>query len=451
MNWKDATLTGWGRVLHARTLVGRPERLAELDTAPALAERGGLIARGAGRSYGDAALNAGGRTLLTTRLNRMLSFEPATGELVCEPGVTFGDLIETFAPRGFMPPASPGTAYATIGGAVANDVHGKNHDVHGSFGDHVRWVELLLANGRTVRIGPDHDPELFAATIGGLGLTGVMRRIAFHLLPGASAAVEVRERRMVDLDAYLTAFAETRGKATFSVGWVDALAKGDALGRGIFETAEFAPAPGPAATPARRAAMPVDLPGFILNPMSVRLFNAVYFARVPAAGRTRIKPLGRFLYPLDAIGDWNRIYGKRGFYQFQCVLPDAESPAGLRMLLETIAAAGRGSFLAVLKTLGGDGRGHLSFPMRGHTLALDFPRAQGAEELIGRLIRIAGERGGRVYLAKDALLGAEDFRAMYPRVGEFERVLARVDPGGRFASDLARRLKLKPSPAAGAS
>ncbi len=445
MNWKDATLAGWGRSSHARTLACRPERLAELDAAPASVGRGGLIARGAGRSYGDAALNEGGRTLLTTRLNRMLSFDPATGELVCEPGVTFGDLIETFCPRGFMPPASPGTAFATIGGAVANDVHGKNHDVHGSFGDHVRWIELILADGRMVRVAPDGDLDLFAATIGGLGLTGLMRRVALRLLPGASAAVEVRERRIADLDAYLAAFSETRAKATFSVGWVDAFAKRGALGRGIFETAEFAPTADLAAKPAHGAAVPVDLPGFVLNPASVRLFNAAYFARVPAAGRTRIMRLARFLYPLDAIADWNRIYGKRGFYQFQCVLPDAESPTGLRLLLEAIAAAGRGSFLAVLKTLGGEGRGHLSFPMRGHTLALDFPRAPGAEEFIGRLTRIARERGGRVYLAKDALLGADDFRAMYPRAGEFERVLARVDPAGRFTSDLARRLKLKPA------
>ncbi|HSE78645.1 MAG TPA: FAD-binding oxidoreductase [Alphaproteobacteria bacterium] len=449
MNWKEATLAGWGRSSTARTRLGRPERLAELDAAPRTADRNGLIARGAGRSYGDAALNDGGRTLLTTRLNRMVSFESMTGELVCEPGVTFGDLIETFAPRGFMPPASPGTAYATIGGAVANDVHGKNHDVHGSFGDHVRWIELILADGSTRRVGAADDPDLFAATIGGLGLTGLMRRIAFRLLPGASAAVEVRERRMSDLDAYLTAFAETRGKSTFSVGWIDALAKSGALGRGILETAEFAPAAGLVSKPRRRAAVPIDFPGFVLNPASVRLFNAVYFARVPAAGRTRIMPLAQFLYPLDAIADWNRIYGKRGFYQFQCVLPDAESPAGLRTMLEAIAAAGRGSFLAVLKTLGGEGRGHLSFPMRGHTLALDFPRASGAEELIGRLIRITRERGGRVYLAKDALLGAEDFRVMYPRLDEFERVLARVDPMGCFTSDLARRLKLKPAPMAG--
>lgn len=436
------TVTGWGRNRFAAVRAARPERARDLDEAVAHAGAGGILARGASRAYGDAALNEGGAVVLTERLNRILNFDAASGEVVCEPGVTFAELLKVFLPRGFMPPASPGTAFATIGGAVAADVHGKNHDRHGSFGDYVLWFDLLLADGRTVRVSPESDPELFAATIGGMGLTGVLRTIAFRMLPGATRWVALRERRIAGLDEYLEAFSEVREAATFSVGWVDALARGAGLGRGILETAEFAADEAP--PPARRTrAVPVDFPGFVLNRLSVRAFNALYLNRVPAAGRMSTRPFTEFLYPLDTLHDWNRIYGKRGFYQFQCVLPDDAAQGGLRRLLEAVSDTGCPSFLAVLKTLGRSGRGHLSFPMRGHTLALDFPRRSGAEDLLRRLETITLDHGGRLYLAKDSLLSRDSFRAMYPDVPRFEAVLARVDPKGHFISDQARRLGLK--------
>lgn len=435
-------ITGWGRASRARVRAARPERPRDIDAALAAAASGGFVARGSGRAYGDAALNDGGQVLLMQRLDRFLSFDPATGEVACEPGVTFADLLEVFLPRGFMAPASPGTAFATVGGAVAADVHGKNHDRHGSFGDHVRWLDLRLADGTTRRISADSDPELFAATIGGMGLTGIVRAVCFRLLPGAAQKVAVRERRMASLDHFLTAFTDVRETATFSVGWIDALARGGALGRGVLETAEFVP--GSAATPARRPrAVPFDLPSSVLNRWSVRAFNELYFRRVPADGREHVRPFRDFLYPLDAIHDWNRIYGRRGFYQFQAVVPDAAAPTALRAMLETISAAGRGSFLAVLKTLGRPGRGMMSFPLRGHTLALDFPRAAGVEALLQRLAAMAVDYGGRVYLAKDALLSPEQLRAMYPALPRFEEVLQRADPQGVFMSDQARRLALK--------
>lgn len=441
-------LTGWGRATVSHSLVCRPERQRELEAALMPTDRG-VIAHGGGRSYGDAALNSGGHTVLTTRLDRLLSFDVATGDVVAEPGVTFRDLIGVFLPRGFMPPTSPGTAFATVGGAVAADVHGKNHDRHGSFGNHVRWIDLLMADGETRRVTAEGDPDLFAATIGGMGLTGLIRAACVRLLPRATPNVNVRERRIADLDAFLAAFSEVRETATFSVGWIDALATGARLGRGILETAEFTPTEfaGAEATakPRRTRAVPIDLPGFALNPLSVRAFNEVYLRRVPVTGRERTVPFPEFLYPLDAIHHWNRIYGKRGFYQFQCVLPDATAAAGLRQLLEEIARAGNASFLAVLKTLGGEGRGFMSFPMRGYTLALDFPRRAGTEALIRRLEDITRERGGRVYLAKDALLSPDSVRAMYPQMPKFEQVLARVDPNNLFSSDMARRLALKPS------
>jgi decaprenylphospho-beta-D-ribofuranose 2-oxidase len=438
------TLSGWGRSSVARTRACRPERERELGEA--IAETGAetVIAYGAGRAYGDAALNDGGRTVLTTRLDRLLSFDAATGDLVAEPGVPFRDLVDIFAPRGFMPPTSPGTAFATVGGAVAADVHGKNHDRHGSFGDHVRWIDLLTADGEARRVSPDSDPELFAATIGGMGLTGLIRAVCFRMLGQATPFVRVRERRIRDLDEFLSAFEQVRDTATFSVGWIDALARGGRMGRGVLETAEFAPAGSAVLSAEKTRAVPLDFPTFALNPLSVRAFNALYYRRVPVSGRERVVPFRKFLYPLDAIHHWNRIYGKPGFYQFQCVIPDARARDALAALLSEIARGGSASFLAVLKTLGREGRGYLSFPMRGYTLALDFPRRAGTEDLIRRLEAITVANGGRVYLAKDALLSPEALRAMYPKIPQLEAVLARIDPQGKISSDMARRLALKP-------
>ncbi|WP_158044936.1 FAD-binding oxidoreductase [Skermanella pratensis] len=445
MTWKTMTLTGWGRTRRAEVAACRPERApAAVSTLQGRFEHG-ILARGLGRSYGDAPLNDGGNILLTERLNRMVSFDPADGTLVCEAGVSFDDLLTAFLPRGFMPPTSPGTSFATVGGAVANDVHGKNHDRVGSFGDHVLWLDLILPSGEQVRVSPTERPDLFAATIGGVGLTGVILHVCFRLRRVASGSVEVRERRMPDLDAFMAGLADARETAGYSVGWIDGMARGGAMGRGILETAETAPAD-PAGAPPKapgKRGVPVDLPGFALNPFSINLFNQAYYRRVPAAGRTRTLPVRRFLYPLDAIHDWNRIYGKRGFYQFQNVVPDAQAPAALRKLLEAISDARAGSFLAVLKTLGGEGKGHLSFPMRGYTLALDFPRRDGVEDLLARLAAITQDHGGRVYLAKDAVLDPASFARMYPKLGEFRQVLDRIDPDRRIQSDMSRRLDIR--------
>ena len=447
MRSRELEIAGWGRARKARVRAWRPEREAELDRSLAEARPRTAIAVGARRAYGDAALNDGGDAILTQRLDRFLAFDPATGTLEAEPGATFRDLAGTFLARGWMAPASPGTAFATLGGGVAADVHGKNHDRHGSFGDHLRWLDLLGADGVTRRVSPTEHAELFAATIGGMGLTGIVRRLAVALLPAPATAMRVVERPVADLDAHLAALFAAREASTFSVGWIDALASGASLGRGILETAEFAPGATPPA-PGRALRVPVDAPGFALNPWSVRLFNRFYARRIPAAGRESIRRFDAFLYPLDAIAEWNRIYGKRGFYQFQGVVPDAEAPRALRRMLEAIAAGGRASFLAVIKTLGGEGRGMLSFPMRGVTLALDFPRVAGVEALIDALNRLTLEHGGRVYLAKDALLTADLFRQMYPRAGEFAALLERIDPDCVFASDMARRLGLRPARAA---
>lgn len=435
-------LAGWGRIAPATVSAHRPERLRAVAPIVAAAGTNGVIAHGAGRSYGDAALNEGGDALLTSRLDRLIAFDDATGTLVAEAGVTIDALLSIFLPRGWLLPVNPGTAYVTLGGALANDIHGKNHDRDGSFADHVQWFDLLTADGQLRRVTPSDD--LFAATAGGIGLTGIVLRLCFALKKIAAPAFVVREDRMGSLDDFLSAFNGRAREAGYSVGWVDTLAKGGKLGRGILETAELAPI-GRSFIPDRMKGLvvPVDLPGFVLNSASVAAFNTLYFHRIPAAGRERIIALRRFLFPLDALSGWNRMYGKRGFRQFQCVLPDAEAPTGIRKLLDAISAARSSSFLAVLKTLGGHGKGHLSFPMRGVTLAVDFPNRPDAPDLLHRLERIVLDHGGRVYLAKDSALSAEGFAQMYPRLPEFRHMLREIDPRGKFQSDMARRLRIR--------
>ena len=402
----------------------------------------GLIVHAAGRSYGDCALNAEGSAVLSSGLAGVLDFDAETGLVSVEPGVTFGQLMAAFLPRGFLVPVSPGTGFATIGGAVANDVHGKNHEQAGSFCSHVEEIDLLTADGTLRTIGPSVEPVLFYATCGGLGLTGIITRVAFRMKTVPGQGVMVRSQRVADLGAFLAAMAET-ASATYSVGWIDGTARGRALGRGILETAEPSAGAVPR-PPARMLRVPFDFPGFALNALSIRLFNELYFRKAPASPRVRPAAFATFFYPLDALRDWNRIYGRRGFYQFQNVLPFEGGEAALRDLLEVIAASRRASFLAVLKRLGpGIGpAGPLSFPMPGFTLALDFPAGPGIEDLYRRLQDITLRAGGRIYLAKDALLGAEAFREMYPRWREFAALLAQIDPKRRVQSDMSRRLRL---------
>ncbi len=440
-----ATLTGWGRVARAASVTQRPDGVADLGNVFAERRRAhGLIAHAAGRAYGDCALNAEGTALLTAGLTGVLSFDPASGQIAVEPGVTFRQLMAAYLPQGWLVPVSPGTGFATIGGAVANDVHGKNHEVAGSFGQHVTELDLLTPDGATRTIGPHAEPALFQATCGGLGLTGVITRVAFRMKRVPGPGVAVRSRRLPDLDAFLAAMDAAR-TATYAVGWIDGCARGGALGRGILETAEASGGACRGAAPRAGMRVPFDFPALALNPTSIAAFNALYYRRAPAAGRLATVPYSTFFYPLDALRDWNRIYGRRGFHQFQNVVPFASGPKALRELLEVIAASRRASFLAVLKRLGpaAPDAGPLSFPQAGYTLALDFPAGPGIEALYAELVAITLRHGGRVYLAKDALLTAEAFRNMYPRWGEFRELLERVDPKRHLQSDMSRRLRLR--------
>lgn len=439
--WATRDLSGWGRVLRSRSAVARPERFAQLPRLldDPLARPGGLLARGAGRSYGDAALNGGGAVALTERLDRVLAVDAAAGLVVAEAGVRFGDLLDVLLPHGLMPAVMPGTGLATLGGGLANDVHGKNHHRAGSFGQHVAWFDLRRPDGSLQRVEATDSDPLFRATVGGLGLTGIVERIALRTTPAPSNTVLVHRRRIRDLDQYLEAFAQAHDRSPYIVGWIDALARGAALGRGVLEVAEPSPQ-GIADAPPRAWRWPVDAPAVLLNPWSVRLFNAGYRLRVAPSGNETRMHWRRFLFPLDGIHEWNRMYGRRGFHQFQCVVPFDGGGAALRRLLERIAACGQGSFLAVLKALGPAGVGLMSFAMPGYTLALDFPNAPGAVELIGELERLALDCGGRVYLAKDSTLTPGALRRMYPSLDAFENVLRDVDPQHRMRSDLARRL-----------
>jgi len=401
-----------------------------------------ILAYGGGRSYGDNAINSNGAAIATRSLNRIISFNEVTSELVCEAGINYHEIVDKFLPRGFVVPASPGTAFVTIGGAIANDVHGKNHDHSGSLGDHLNWIELVCADGSVIRASANDNKDVFDATVGGIGLTGIIVRVSLNLDRIDADSVIVKETRVSDLDDFMDKLSMARSKARYSVGWIDALKRGPNLGRGILETAELS-GDYIGQTQRRELRMPVNLPNGTLNRQTASLFNSIYYRRIPAAGRERLISYDRFTYPLDAIHDWNKIYGSRGFYQFQCVLPDEESQRGLRSLLDVISKAGAASFLAVLKTLGSSGQGYLSFPMRGYTLALDIPRRLGAVDILQKLEKLTLDHGGRVYLAKDAVLSKRGFREMYPRHKEFTSILEGLDPEQRFRSDMAIRLGLR--------
>ncbi len=437
MRWKETEYGGWGRVLKANGKLARPDKPAALTDT--LADESGP-AVGALRSYGDAALNDCGHAIQMTRLDRFIGFDAETGVLEAEAGVSITDILSTFAPKGWMPAVMPGTGFATLGGCIANDVHGKNHHGAGSFGQHVESIELLCANGSKKRVSPGRNKDLFRATVGGLGQTGIVLSAKIQLAACTSRLIQVDERRAEGLLEFMEMLSDST--ATYSVGWIDATAKGRSLGRGILEEAELTSSN---MTPKLRKTrkVPFDAPSFALSPPVVRLFNNAYFRRIPEQGRGVLRSLEDFFFPLDKIHDWNQLYGKRGFHQFQCVLPDSSAEETLTTMLRLISKAGLASPLAVLKRTG-DGRGgYLSFPMQGYTLALDFPNTKGAAELVSELNRITRVAGGRIYFAKDSLATPEDIEGAYPELADWQKTVATADPDGVFVTDLVRRLNLR--------
>lgn len=438
-------LSGWGRFPTVDCEVGRPA------DARALADQLGgatpAIARGNGRSYGDASLNPAA-TVDMRRLDRLIDLDPATGLVVCEAGLMLSDLIDVLLPRGWWPAVTPGTRFVTLGGMIASDVHGKNHHGAGSFCDHLDWIDLAVADGRVLRCSRTEHPDLFAATCGGMGLTGMILRAAFRMTRVETASMRQRTRRAPTLRHAIEQFEGTLDW-TYSVAWIDCLASGRDLGRSAILLGEHARLDdlptaahrAPLARPARRTKrVPVDMPPALLGRTAVKLFNKLYYAaQRPGDALVGVEP---YFYPLDGLLDWNRIYGRGGFVQYQCVLPLEASEAGLTRILAEIAAVGQASFLAVLKRMGQQSFGMLSFPMPGYTLALDFPATAANLALLDRLDAVTVDHGGRIYLAKDARASAATIAAGYPRLAEFREVRRRYEVDARFSSLLSDRLAL---------
>jgi FAD/FMN-containing dehydrogenase len=411
-----------------------------------------VLPHGMGRSYGDSCLNQDGGLLITTSLDRFVAFDRARGTIECEAGVTLAAilaLLEGQAPgsggQTWFLPVTPGTKFVTIGGAIANDVHGKNHHVAGCFGEHVEALRLLRSNGEVVTATPTQNTELFKATIGGLGLTGLILSARLKLLSVPGLWMEAEDVRFPDLDAFYRLSDEALAEWDYGVAWIDCVAGGAKLGRGVFTRSRHAEAPRVRTNkPRRPLAMPVELPEFLLNPYSIGAFNTLLWHKAPAAPKRRLVGYDPIFYPLDSIHSWNRMYGPRGMYQYQCAVPEATARPAIRDLLKRIAASGEGSFLAVLKTFGDrPSPGMMSFPMPGVTLALDFPnRGPRTLAMLEELDAITMAAGGRIYPAKDGRVSAAAFQAGYPQWREFARF---VDPG--FSSSFWRRVSAAANPA----
>ena len=450
----NKTLSGWGRYPFVESALFRPEKVADFAQILHGTDDSTVLARGLGRSYGDAALNSAGSTILTERVNRMLGFDPQTGILRCEAGVTMKEILETFVPRGWFPNVIPGTKFVTLGGAVAFDVHGKNHHRDGAFSRYLRSIKLLLASGECVQCSRQENSDLFWATVGGMGLTGIITEVELTLKPIQTAYISSHNIKANNLDEAFELFEQYEPQYQYSVAWIDCLAAGKALGRSILMFGNHAPldslSPQQRANPLeikskRTIKVPFDFPAGLLNKYTMSAFNTLYFAKQRSRQTQGLVDYDSFFYPLDSIWDWNRLYGKKGFVQYQCVFPFETSRAALTRMLQLCSQAGLGSFLAVLKRLGPQD-GWLSFPMPGYTLALDIPVKPGIEKVLGQLDSLVVQSGGRVYLAKDARLGADAFRAMYPDFSKWLTVKSRVDPSNRFSSVLSERLNIQPQP-----
>lgn len=408
------------------------------EEALALPGEGSLLPHGMGRSYGDSCLNDGGTVLATRGLSRLIAFDPDTGVLRCEAGVTLAEILELFVPRGWFLPVTPGTKYVTVGGAVANDIHGKNHYADGTFGRFVRAFELLRSDGSRRVCTPDQHGDLFRATIGGLGLTGLLTWVELELRRVDSPHILQETIRLRNLDDFFRVNEESERDWLYTVAWIDCLARGRRLGRGLYMRGNHAaadPRRPPRASGGPRLSVPFDAPGFLLGSWSVKAFNALYYRRQLRRQKRATVPYEPFFYPLDSIGRWNRIYGKRGLLQWQCVVPDPDTVVDL---LEMVSRAKEGSFLVVLKTFGSvPSPGMLSFPRPGITLALDFPnKGPRTFSLLQRLDERILAAGGALYPAKDARMAPALFEASFPNWREF---VPHVDP--RFSSSFWRRVR----------
>lgn len=392
-----------------------------------------------GRSYGDSCLNNGGVLLDITELRRMISFDAERGIICCEAGMSLAEILDFIVPRGWFIPGTPGTKFVSIGGAIANDVHGKGHHRDGTFGCHVRRLELLRSNGERLICSPTENEALFRATIGGLGLTGVILWAEFNLKPIKSAYIDAERIRYPNLDEFFEINEDSKDYE-YTVGWVDCMVKGERLGRGLYTRGDhFDPPLGnedfPAAKP--KATMPIDLPSYTVNKLTARAFNEVYYRAQLTKSVRDISTYDAFFYPLDVINNWNRFYGGKGFMQWQCVVPYKDSREPIIDLLTRVAESGKASPVVVLKTFGDvESPGMLSFPRPGITLAVDFAnRGQVTFDLLNELDAVVRAAGGAIYPAKDARMSFETFAVGFPQWEEFAQ---HIDP--KFSSSFWRRM-----------
>jgi FAD/FMN-containing dehydrogenase len=414
-----AEVASWGNVARGAHVIFTPGSGEDAFPPSQMVET--VLPFGQGRSYGDSCLNIGGGLLLTRGLDRVMSFDRERGRITCEAGVLLSEILNLVVPHGWFLPVVPGTQHITVGGAIANDVHGKNHHRSGTFGRHVRKLELLRSSGESFRCAPGLNGEWFAATCGGLGLTGLILRAEIQLRPIACEGVDVESVRMENLDDFFGLSEESAEHFEYAVAWVDCLARGKRLGRGIFERANHCSVRRPCGHAPRHLDVPITAPFSLVNTVSLRPFNALRFHRASRVPRREVKHYESFFFPLYGIPHGNRLYGPRGFHQYQCVVPLECGREAVRELLATISRSGLGSFLGVLKQFGATpSPGLLSFPAEGVTLALDFP-ASGAklERLLAALDRVVTAAGGRLYPAKDCRMPASLFQAGFPRWREF--------------------------------
>ncbi len=448
-------LAGWGRTAPTVALVATVSAADDVVRAVASAPERGILARGLGRSYGDAAQNAGGLVLDMTRLDRIHAIDAEARLVDVDAGVSLDVLMRALLPLRLWVPVLPGTSQVTIGGAVAADVHGKNHHVAGSFGNHVRSLDLATADGAVRTLAPD-DPAtsaLFWATVGGMGLTGIVLRVTLAVQPVETSYFVVDTERAANLDELMERLVEGDHRYPYSVAWFDALTTGHRLGRAVLtrgrsatrdDLEALAPELRRTALALRRPSrgtVPRGMPPRLLNRLTARAFNELWFRVSPAAARRDVQDVTQFFHPLDVVQDWNRLYGPRGLCQYQFAVPDGAEEQ-FRRCVRVIAESGHVSALNVLKRFGPRNPAPLSFPTAGWTLAVDIPVSAGLDGLLRRLDAMVLDAGGRVYLAKDSRLPATTLAAMYPRLDEFRQCRAEVDPTGRFASDLSRRLAL---------
>jgi decaprenylphospho-beta-D-ribofuranose 2-oxidase len=441
-------LTGWGRACPSAAWVAVPDTAD--DVTDLLGRPGHHLARGLGRSYGDAAQCAGGTVIDCTAMDRIAELDHGEGTVKVQAGCSLDALLRVIVPRGMFVPVTPGTRYVTVGGAIASDVHGKNHHRDGAIAAHVERLEIATPTGR-VECGPDKDPDLFWATAGGMGLTGVVTEATLRLIPIETSRMQVDTVKTADLDSCMAVMAESDANHRYSVAWVDSLAKGRHLGRSVITVGDHAKAADLPAkmrddplgfSPSQLLSVPVTPPVSLLNPLTVAAFNEAWYLRAPKRRTGQLESISTFFHPLDGVGNWNALYGPRGFTQYQFVVPFGSEDV-VRQVLEKLSAARAASFLVVLKRFGAAGKGHLSFPTEGWTLALDVPLGIGGLSVIlDDLDETVAQAGGRVYLSKDGRLRPELVAGMYPRLEEWNAVRSRVDPQGVLASDLSRRLAI---------